>query len=383
VAATERPGGILAATLLLPGLAAVTPAAHAEDPPAQAEMGILYGTYRDWQPGLRRISVDSPHLYVMSPFAGNWSFEATHVVDAISGATPRMHTFVSGATPHMSDNRTASEVKITRYFHRAAIGAGAAYSRENDYWSRTKSVEGRWSTGDNNTTFNAGFAESRDLIDAQATGGFAANEHRVTHEYQLGVTQVLTANDIAQVQFTRSIGSGYYSDPYKDFDERPRARRASIVLARWNHHVEPADATLHASWRYAIDTFGIRSHTFGLEWVQPYGRWTLTPGARYYRQGASWFYFDPVTNAAGVPDALLTRLFFGGLSGFHSADARLAAFGAVTVSLKIAYEASDRDVVDLKAEAYRQSSNWRFGGGSPNLQPFRATFYQFGWTHRF
>jgi len=72
VAATERIGGVFAATLLLPGLAAVS-TVHAEEPPDQAEIALKYGYYRDWQPGLDRVKVQSPQLYLLTPFAGQWS----------------------------------------------------------------------------------------------------------------------------------------------------------------------------------------------------------------------------------------------------------------------------------------------------------------------
>ena len=40
--------------------------------------------------------------------------------------------------------------------------------------------------------------------------------------------------------------------------------------------------------------------------------------------------------------------------------------------------------VDVKAERYEQRGSWRVGGqGSPGLEPFRATFVQFGVSTRF
>jgi hypothetical protein len=381
VAAIER-RGILAATLLLPGLAAVTPV-RAEEPPEQGVVAFKYGAYRDSQPGWDRIKVNSPQLYVLAPFANVWSIEGSVVSDSVSGATPRMHTSRSGATPAMSDHRSAEDVKVTRYFHRAAVSIGAAYSGENDYVSHAQSVEARWSTEDNNRTFLFGFGHSGDRIDNLESGGSVDDQHRQTREWMVGVTQVLTAADIVQGQITRSLGRGFYSDPYKDFDERPDSRRSTTTLLRWNHFIERHDATLRTSWRYYTDSFGIRAHTLGAEWVQPYGAWTVTPAARYHVQSAAWFYFDPVPDAQGVPDSLATRIRFGGITGFHSADQRLAAFGAVTLSLKVAYEFADGTAVDMKLETYRQSGHLKPRGGSPYLDPFRAGFVQFGVSHKF
>ena len=382
MAATERIGGVFAATLLLPGLAAVS-TVHAEEPPDQAEIALKYGYYRDWQPGLDRVKVQSPQLYLLTPFAGQWSLEAATVSDSVSGATPRMHTTRSGATPAMSDHRSATDVKVTRYFHRGSITLGGGYSGENDYVSHSQNVEGRWSTEDNNRTWIAGYGHSGDVIDNTGSGGSVENQHRQTRELMVGVTQAATANDVVQSFFTRSMGRGYFSDPYKDFDQRPDSRRASITLLRWNHHLEKYDATVRSSWRYYQDSFGIRSHTLAAEWVQPVGVWTITPGLRYYMQSAASFYYDPVTDAQGVPSSLLTRRYASNLEGYYSPDQRLSAFGAVTASIKVAYAFSEASSVDLKVEQYRQSSGLRFGGGSPYLDPFRASFVQFGVSHKF
>jgi len=383
VAATERPGSLLAATLLLPGLAGVS-GLHAEEAPTEGVLAFKYGWYRDEQPSLRRVTVSSPQVYLMAPIAGQWSLEGSRVADSVSGATPRMHTFVSSATPYMADHRDASDVKVTRYFRRAAVSASALYSKENDYVSRAKGLEVRWSSEDNNQSWVLGLGHAADRIDTTLTGGFVSDERRRTSEFMAGLTQVLTPDDAVQVQLTRSIGRGYYSDPYKDFDERPRARQATILLARWNHHFDAQDATLRSSWRYYNDSFGIRSHTLGAEWVQAAGRWTFTPALRYYMQSAAWFYFDVQANAAGQPDSLRTRLFSATLAGQpRSADHRMAAFGAVTLSLKLAYAISAETSVDLKLETYKQAGHLRFGRASPYLDPMRAHFAQLGWSRKF
>ena len=87
----------------------------------------------------------------------------------------------------------------------------------------------------------------------------------------IGVTRVLTTQDIVQLNFGYSKGSGYYSDPYKLNDNRPRERNALTALARWNHHFDDngTDGTVHLSYRYYSDTFGIRANTLDAEYVQP------------------------------------------------------------------------------------------------------------------
>jgi hypothetical protein len=117
--------------------------------------------------------------------------------------------------------------------------------------------------------------------------------------------------------------------------------------------------------------------------VQPVGdRWTVTPELRYYTQGAASFYYDPVYDP--VVGAPYPPGYFTSPPQFISPDQRLSAFGAITAGLKVAMKLSPDWTVDVKAERYEQRGSWRVGGqGSPGLEPFRATFVQFGVSTRF
>lgn len=378
-------GTVLAASLLLPGLAALAPTAQAETAPEQSTLSLKYADYQDSQPGWNRVRVQAPQLYLQTPLAGGqWALEGSWVGDSVSGASPRLHTQRSGASV-MHDYRKAGDLKVTRYLARAAVSASVAYSDEHDYTSRALGLEAHWSTDDNNRSWSLGLGASHDVIDSQSTGsGAAFDERKRTREVMVGVTQVLTPGDIVQVNLTRSVGSGYFNDPYKSFDQRPDQRNAWIALARWNHHVEASNAALRTSWRIYRDSFGISSHTLGAEWVQPVGAWTFTPGLRYTTQSAASFYFNPVLDANGQVDDRATLLAALRLRGHRSADQRLAAWGGVSVSLKAAYALTPQTTLDLRLESYRQSAGLRLGGeGSPGLAPFRARLVQLGVTHRF
>ncbi len=375
------------ASLMLPGLAALAslaPAiASAENQPEKTTVAVKYSNYADGQAGLDRINVTAPSLYIQAPIASDWSIEASMVVDSVSGASPKWHTDISSAS-RMSDERTAGDVKITRYFARSAWSASLATSSEHDYQSNAIGLDVRWSTEDNNRTWALGYGLSMDRI-GRHNGPL--DKQKRTQEFMVGVTQVLTPGDIVQLNLTRSDGQGYYDDPYKTpgYEQRPDQRNAWIGLARWNHYLEPADAALRTSYRYYSDTFGVESHTLGMEWAQPLGRWTLTPGVRYYSQSAANFFLNPVLDAQGRYSLDDTAYAADSNWGNNqSADQRLAAFGALTWSLKAAYAISDNTSVDVKYESYRQTAALHLGGaGTPGLDDFHATFWQVGLTYRF
>ena len=366
---------LLAAAMLLPGIGPV----HAETAPESGAISIRYLYYREDQPGLERIAVQAPSIYVLAPLAGQWSLAASATADDVSGATPRYHTTVSGAS-RMSDLRKAGDVTLTRYLRRATVGVSAAYSIEHDYRSRALSLQASLASEDSNTTWNLALGGAHDSIDP--VNRIVSGEGRTTRSLLAGVTQVLSPLDIAQFTLTHSSGHGYYSDPYKLVDQRPRSRRQSTLLLQWNHRFAGLGGTGRFSYRYYSDSFGIAAHALGADYVQSLAPgWSVTPSLRLYAQRAADFYFDPAYDA-GLGPPFPPGHVFGG-AGFSSSDQRLSAFGVVTVGLKLARQISPDWSVDLKLERYEQRGAWRvFGRGSPGLAPTRALSLQLGVTRQ-
>lgn len=369
---TESGIAILAAAMALPGVA------FAENAPEQGLIGFKYLYYKDYQPGLDRIEVSSPSLYMLTPLGREWSLEGSIVRDAVSGPSPRYHSSISSAS-RMQDERHAGDLRLTRYFRRAAVGFGLAYSTEDDYESRALSFDVRMSSDDNNTAIVLGAGYSDDTIKPNDTGGgsVTSDEKKKVNDFIVGLTQVVTPRDIVQANLTYSRGRGFFSDPYKFLDNRPRERNQTALLGRWNHHFAGPGATLRSSYRYYSDTFEVKAHTFGVEWVQPLRALTVTPGVRYHTQSAASFYVDPIPGSAFPPVVSLRP-------PYYSADHRLSAFGAVTAGLKLAWAINKDWTVDAKFDYYEQRGEWRLGGtGSPGLDPFKAQFYQVGVYRRF
>lgn len=369
-------GAILLAALALQG---VTGAARAEAPPDQGSIAVKYLDYRDWQPGLDRITVHSPAVGVLVPIAGAWSLEASMVSDSISGATPRYHTAISGASV-MHDHRNAEDVNLTRYFSQGTASIGVAHSGEDDYQSRSVSLGGTLSTESKNTTANFGVAVDNDTVNPRNHITNDARKHGL--HWLLGVTQILTQNDIVQLDLTHTMEQGYLSDPYKILDNRPDERSENTVAVRWNHHFEGTNGTTRFGYRYYADTYEIKSHTFSLEYVQPLpGGWTVTPALRLYSQSAASFYFGPnydpnygepvPVGFSFAPNALISE------------DQRLSAFGARTIGLKVEKQFAHDIKLDLKVEDYQQRGNWAlFGSGSTGLAPFYARIVEVGLSKR-
>lgn len=361
---------LLSAALALPAVHD----AHAESAPERGSVSFKLLDYLDSQPDAERVRVRAPSLGVLVPLGSDWSLSGSVISDGISGASPAYH---STALSKLHDRRRAADVSATRYWSGGSWTLGANISSESDYLSRGLSLQATRDSEDKNTTWSAGLAFSNDAINP--SNHVVSNERKRVAEVLVGVTQVLGTHDIAQLNLGYSRGSGYFSDPYKQFDNRPREKNHRTLLARWNHHVDATEGTARLSYRYYADSYGIKAHTFGLEYVQPLpAGWTLTPLLRVYTQSAARFYFD----AEAEPGPFGPTPPEGAV--YTSADQRVSAFGARTWGIKLAKQLGADWLLDVKFERYGQRAGWRlFGTGSPNLAPFNARMVQIGVSRAF
>ena len=368
-------GPLVAAALALPGSAA----AQGEPGPGPGLLAFKWLSYQDSQPGLQRVGVTSPSLLVRAPLGERWAAELSATTDSVSGASPRYHTAISGAS-RMSDERRAGDVRVTRFNDRGSWSIGAAASDENDFSSRAVSVQARWASEDNNRSWNAGIGYTRDHIGS--SNDPALDERRRTLELTGGVTQALSRLDLVQLGLTLVDGQGYYTDPYKSLDARPDARRQAIATLRWNHHFEASGITLRSHYRHYRDSFDVRSHTLQFEPVwQATARLAVTPSLRLYTQTAASFYYDPVYSFLGAP---LPPGYLEAPPRHLSSDQRLSAFGAVTLGIRLAWQVDEDWATDIQFDRYEQRGHWHLGGpGSPGLAPFSARFLQWGLSRRF
>ena len=349
---------LVAAAMALPSSHSV----FAEAAPERGIVSFKYLNYEDSQPDADRIGINAYSVTGMVPVAGEWAVGVTYTNDSVSGASPAYHT--SNIT-HMTDLRRAVDLQLTRYFSKGNVSFGTSYSKENDYLSRSYSAQGSLSTEDKNTTVTLGCSFTNDdIFPAYFDGN---NEKKQTFAGIIGVTKVLTKNDIVQLNIGFSRGNGYFSDPYKWFDARPRERNSTTLLTRWNHHYDGTDGTSKLSYRFYTDSFSIAAHTLSAEYVQLLpNEWVVTPSVRLYSQTAANFYIpDPIEPSA---DAI-----------YYSGDQRLSAFGAVTIGVKLTKRIAKDWLVDAKYEHYDQRANWCVtGGGDSGLAPFSARSIQLG-----
>jgi hypothetical protein len=373
---------LLAAAMALPAINI----AHAETAPEHGIISFKYLDYLDSQNSVvpdaysgasssqskDRIKVKAQSLLVMAPIAGEWSITGTYTGDSISGASPAYHT---NQLRKLEEHRDAGSIGITRYLPRGSISIGANQSNENDYFSRGFSLQGTVASEDKNTTFNAGVSVSNDAIDSSNHVAFGETKH-VT-DWILGVTQVITVNDIVQLNLGYSEGNGYFNDPYKTADKRPNSKDHYTILTRWNHYFNQTKGSSHLSYRYYDDTYGVEAHTISAEYIQPFGNgWTVMPLARFYTQTAADFYVGVSPYSPEFPNPRTLK--------YISLDQRLSEYGALTWGVKLSKQINPDWLIDFKYEQYKQKESWALtGNNNGGLEPFNFRSYQFGISRRF
>ena len=361
---------LMAAALALPGL--VTSAtANAATAPEEASISYKHLYYQDYQRSGKRMTINADYLRFEIPVKNAIGIEGSLVADSISGASPQFHSTLSGASGRgITEYRRGADAKVTGFFERGTAGIGASFSTEKDWESKTLSVDGRISSANNNTTLAFGADYTRDEIGKEFEPDF--QKRRDTAGVFIGVTQVLTPNDLVQSNITFNDGQGFFSDQYKDEDNRPEHRKQLAWLTRYAHYFSAADIALHTSYRYYRNDWGVRAHSVDLQLYKQFeSGWMIRPNIRYYTQRAAEFYGDPP-----FPPSLVGTFF--------SADHRLSGFGAITLSLKISKELPKNFSLDAKWEWYQQRSDWRLGGnGSIGLEHMTARWGMIGISKKF
>lgn len=360
---------ILLAALALPG----AQAARADTPPERAQISYKYLDYLDFQKDWDRIGVQANALSAVLPIAGEWSVEAGVTVDSISGASPAYHSRRLRSA-ELKDQREGTDFRVARFFSRGSLSFSFADSREHDYISDAWSLTGSVSTESKNTTLNLGLGITADEINVPAAG--VVERSKNIYQGMLGLTQILSPHDIAQLTLTYSSGDGYFSDPYKLRDRRPDYKRQTTVLARWNHYMPATKGSTRLSYRYYTDTFDVHAHTATMEYVQPLpAGWTIAPFLRAHAQSAASFYLEADNNP--FPS-------FAPRGQIQSQDQRLSAFGGGSLGVKVSKYVTTDVLVDFRYERYEQHADWYpFGDGSRGIDPFMADIYQVGVSYFF
>ena len=345
--------------------------------------------------------------------------------------TQLVHT-IAGAS---RETRRQVDFDLRREWNEAALDVNGGVSSEPDYLSRFLGIGGQRDFDQKLTTINAGLAYTSSNISATldhdavpyifnacgnpscnfvsstahianaGNGGKVLYGRREDWAATLGLTQVLTADAQVQANLGYTHSQGYLSNPYKlvtvafvdpeqqflapspdalvvnvgaIMEKRPDLRQQWLFNFRYAQYIAAADAGLHLNYAYFSDDWGIRAHTFEVEWAQPFGAgWMFTPMARYYTQTAASFYtpylvtnqgqYTASSSGAAVPFDLSK------LPPYYSSDYRLSAFGTLGGGFTLSKEFSRGVTAYVGYSYFEHSGSLKWGGGG------EGSYADFNW----
>jgi len=188
-------------------------------------------------------------------------------------------------------------------------------------------------------------------------GEFFDGERKASLEGLVGVTRVLNRHTLLSANYSISASNGYLSDPYKvisvvdseglpvDYlwEKRPDSRLRQTVMT--NLVTAIGNDSLHLSYRYYWDDWGIKTNTLDVKYHLNIGEhFYLVPHVRHSNQGKADFYRLSLNEGDPLPD-------------YASADYRLADMTTRTAGIKLGYQFSGQESLSLNLEQIRQEGD--------------------------
>jgi hypothetical protein len=326
--------------------------AMADAPPEFTEIGMRYSKYKEDDlsakktiNGVRseRMDIDVAQFHLLAPVSDDWSVALDVGWEDMSGASPWFvgeirdgdgdpKVVMSGAS--IEDTRTEVSVTTRYYFDSGTAGVNYTYSDEDDYESKSVSLDGSLNSEDGLTTYSGSLSASDDDI-TPTQGTYPTNTLSATKDIRsawIGVSRIISKRALVRFGLSYTYRDGYLTDPYKYKDNRPDERKEWTASAGYRHFFAEQNAALHVDYRYFDDDWDI----------------TVAPFIRYYTQDRAKF-FSVVINDDNDSD-------------YFSDDYRLSSFGAFSYGLRVNYEIGNWSV-NADAERYQTDESWGLYSG--------------------
>ena len=237
----------------------------------------------------------------------NFAVEANYFVDKVSGAS----VDVLSQASQIKDERR-QKTGTVEYVHDKTTYTGSFInSVERDYKANTGSFSLKQDMFGDLTTLSLAFSNTNDTVGQNIGTAFLPNVvwlgHAESRSYDVDLSQILTKNFIAGVNFNVITDQGYLANPYRVVryldpnnakgyslasQVYPDTRTSTAVRVEGKYYL-PYRAAITGSYRYFRDTWAIVGNTYELDYTHPIGNiWILEGRFRYYKQNHANFYGD-------------------------------------------------------------------------------------------
>ncbi len=278
------------------------------------------------------VTIQGPSVLVRKKFGESFAVSANYYVDMISSASIDV---VTTASPY-TERREQKSLGLEYLRGKTTYSLSGTTSEENDYQGDSFNLGLSQDLFGDLTTISMSFSRGWDEVTKRDDPDFQEDIDR--RNYRLGISQVLTRNLTAALNYEVVTEEGYLQNPYRSMRYRapsgsfyvrapevfPNTRTGNAGSVRLKYYL-PWRAALEGQYRYYLDSWGIHAHTAGLELTQPaWKRWVFTGSYRYYRQNSADFYSD-----------LFPRANF---QNFMVRDKENASYVGHTLGLGVSYE---------------------------------------------
>jgi hypothetical protein len=246
------------------------------------------------------VEIDGPSVLVRKQVGKNMSLVGNYYVDMISSASIDV---ITTASPY-HEERTQWSLGMDYLRGNTTMSLGYTSSDESDFDAKTYSFSVSQDMFGDLTTLTLSYALGDDLVGNSTDPTFEREVDR--QQYGVGITQILTRNMIATLNFTTITDEGYLNNPYRavryldsgtatgfsyEPELYPNTRTSNAVGLRAKYYL-PYRAALEGEYRYFTDTWDIDSHTASIAYTHPIGPFILTAKYRWHDQTGAHFYRD-------------------------------------------------------------------------------------------
>lgn len=313
-------------TFFLAALFLCTPAHAGVLPDDRAD--ILYHLYDGGG-----VEIDGPSVLVRKKAGKNLSVVGNYYVDMVSSASIDV---VTTASPYTEERKQWS---LGGDYLRGdtTMRFGYTNSTESDYDANTYNFSVSQDMFGSLTTLTLSYALGDDTV--RKTGDPAFERDVDKQIYGVGLTQIITKNLIATLNFETMTDEGYLNNPYRSvryadasdslgrgysYEEElyPNTRTSNALGIRARYFL-PYRAAIEGEYRFFTDTWDIESHTASLTYVHPWHDYTFEGKFRYHDQNGAHFYSDLFPR----PEA----------TNFRGRDKELSPLTSYTYRLKASY----------------------------------------------
>ncbi|MDH3576533.1 MAG: DUF3570 domain-containing protein [Gammaproteobacteria bacterium] len=279
------------------------------------------------------VEIDGPSILVRKQVGKSLSVVGNYYVDMVSSASIDV---ITTASPY-TEEREQWSLGIDYLRGNTTMRVGYTSSEESDYDAATYNFSVSQDMFGDLTTLTLSYALGDDIVRKSGDDTFEKNLDKQI--YGIGLTQILTKNLIATLNFETMTDEGYLNNPYRTvryfdasdllgrgygYEEElyPNTRTSNALGMRARYFL-PYRAAVEGEYRYFIDTWDIESHTAALTYIHPWKDFTFTGKFRYHDQTGAHFYSDLFPRSQAT--------------NFRGRDKELSPLTSYTFKLKAAY----------------------------------------------